>query len=344
MMQTRFGIPRSATSHSAPAGSKPASSKKRNVSLNPHRILHRASSSISQFQDIAILRIRSLPALILGVAVAWSAHPAPAQGGPPFITDDPAPPGNRHWEINFGWIADHNPGNAYYQTPDVDMNYGWGDRIQLKYELPMAVATDSNNTTRAGLGESLLGIKYRAWQHYQPGKPKDDDHIDFSIGTYPQASINNPTSAVRRGIVENGPQYYLPLEATAQIGPVALDGEVGHWFGNQLIPSRWGRGLIAGHAFSERFELYSEIYDLQDANRIGLVPKQRELTVDFGGRQTLDKGGHFRLLFMGGRAIQAVTRQNSEPNWIAYLGIQMLLGPKEPEEPEKAPETPAAKQ
>jgi hypothetical protein len=342
MMQTRFGIPRSATSHSAPAGSKPASSKKRNVSLNPHRILHRASSSISQFQDIAILRIRSLPALILGVAVAWSAHPAPAQGGPPFITDDPAPPGNRHWEINFGWIADHNPGNAYYQTPDVDMNYGWGDRIQLKYELPMAVATDSNNTTRAGLGESLLGIKYRAWQHYQPGKPKDDDHIDFSIGTYPQASINNPTSAVRRGIVENGPQYYLPLEATAQIGPVALDGEVGHWFGNQLIPSRWGRGLIAGHAFSERFELYSEIYDLQDANRIG--PKQRELTVDFGGRQTLDKGGHFRLLFMGGRAIQAVTRQNSEPNWIAYLGIQMLLGPKEPGEPEKAPETPAAKQ
>jgi hypothetical protein len=31
---------------------------------------------------------------------------------------------------------------------------------------------------------------------------------------------------------------------------------------------------------------------------------------------------------MGGRAIQAVTRQNSEPSWIAYLGVQFLLGPK----------------
>ena len=33
-----------------------------------------------------------------------------AQGGPPFITDDPGTPGNHHWEINFGWIANHNPG------------------------------------------------------------------------------------------------------------------------------------------------------------------------------------------------------------------------------------------
>ncbi|MFZ1085805.1 MAG: hypothetical protein WAN35_12645 [Terracidiphilus sp.] len=79
-------------------------------------------------------------------------------------------------------------------------------------------------------------------------------------------------------------------------------------------------------------ELYGEIYDLQDANRIGLGPKQRALTVDFGGRQTLDRAGHLRLHFMGGRGIQTVTRQNSEPNWIAYLGVQILLGPKEENE------------
>ena len=272
--------------------------------------------------------LRQLQLFLLLVA-AGAAPLARAQGGPPFITDDPGTPGNRHWEINFGWIADHNPGNAYYEAPDIDMNYGWGDRIQLKYELPMAVATDPNNTTRAGLGESLLGIKWRPYEHHRAGEPKSDENMDFSLGTYPQALINNPTSAVRRGIVENGPQYYLPLEFTAKWGPIDFDGEVGHWFGNQLVPSRWGRGLIAGHEFSERFELYGEIYDLQDANRIGTVPKQRELTADVGGRQTLDRGGHLRLLFMGGRGIQAVTRQNSEPDWIAYVGVQVLLGPKE---------------
>jgi hypothetical protein len=32
---------------------------------------------------------------------------------------------------------------------------------------------------------------------------------------------------------------------------------------------------------------------------------------------------------MGGRAIQAVTRQNSEPDWIAYVGLLIRLEPKE---------------
>jgi hypothetical protein len=279
--------------------------------------------------------MRRLFQLLLLLLPAFGAALAHAQGGPPFITDDPGTPGNQHWEINFGWIADHNPGNAYYETPDIDMNYGWGDRIQLKYELPMAVATDQNNTTRAGLGESLLGVKWRPYEHHKAGEPKSDDNMDFSLGTYPQVSINNPTSAVRRGIAENGPQYYLPVEFTAQVGPIGFDGEVGRWIGNQNVPSRWGRGLIAGHEFNDRLELYGEIYDLQDANQIGSVPKQRELTLDLGGRQMLDRAGHLRLLFMGGRAIQAVTRQNSEPSWIAYVGVQLLLGPKEKEAPDK---------
>jgi hypothetical protein len=279
---------------------------------------------------------RFFPLLLL-LASSIAAPLAWAQGGPPFITDDPGTPGNKHWEINFGWEADHNPGNAYYETPDVDMNYGWGDRIQLKYELPMAVYTDPNNTTRAGLGESLLGVKWRPYEHHKAGETPSDENMDLSIGTYPQASINNPTSAVRRGIVENGPQYYLPIEMTAKIGPINFNGEVGRWFGNQLIPSRWGRGLIAGREFNAHFELYSEMYDLQDANRIGNVPKQRELTLDVGGRQSLNHSDTIRLLFMGGRAIQAVTRQNSEPNWIAYLGVQFLLGPKEKETPGQTP-------
>jgi hypothetical protein len=277
-------------------------------------------------QGISISKVCRLLLLLLPLVGALPAH---AQGGPPFITDDPGTPGNRHWEINFGWIADHNPGNAYYQLPDIDMNYGWGDRIQLKYELPLAAATDANNTTRAGLGESLLGIKWRPYEHHTAGEPKSDENMNFSVGTYPQVSINNPTSAVHRGIVESGPQYYLPVEATAKLGPIDFNGEVGRWIGNRNVPSRWGRGLIVGHEFSERMELYGEIYNLQDANRIGTTPKQRELTVDFGGRRSLDHAGHLRLLFMGGRSIQAVTRQNSEPNWIAYLGVQILLGPKE---------------
>jgi hypothetical protein len=32
---------------------------------------------------------------------------------------------------------------------------------------------------------------------------------------------------------------------------------------------------------------------------------------------------------MGGRGIQAVTRENSEPSWMGYVGVQILFGPQE---------------
>ena len=252
-----------------------------------------------------------------------------AQGGPPFITDDPGTPGNRQWEINVGFIGNHNPAHASYQLPNIDINYGWGDRIQLMYSPYLAAATDENNTTRTGLGESVFGVKWRYFEHHRAGEPKSDENMNFSLGTYPQVTLNNPTSVVQRGIVEPGPQYYLPAEFTAKWGPIDFNGEVGRWIGNHNVPDRWGRGLIVGHEFSERLELYGEIYDLQDISRMGTAPKQRELTVDVGGRQTLDRNGHLRLLFMGGRGIQAVTRQNSEPDWTAYVGVQILFGPKE---------------
>jgi len=270
------------------------------------------------------------------LVVMASASLLRAQGGPPFITDDPGTPGNRQWEINVAANAIHNPGQSYYQLPVIDVNYGWGDRIQLMYSPSLAAATDDHNTTRAGLGETLLDVKWRYFEHHRLGEPKSDENMNFSLGTYPQALINNPTTSVSRGIVENGPQYYFPAEFTARLGPLSINGEVGRWFGNKLVPNRWGRGLIAGHEFSERLELYGEIYDLQDINRIGTTPRQRALTLDVGGRKTLDRAGHLRLLFLGGRAIQAVTRENSEPDWIAYLGVQFLFGPKQ------APETTTA--
>jgi len=252
--------------------------------------------------------------------------------GPPFITDDPGTPGNRQWEINVGWIGNHNPAHASYQLPNIDINYGWGDRIQLMFSPYLAAATDENNTTRAGLGETVFGVKWRYFEHHSAGQHKSDENMNFSLGTYPQVTINNPTSTVRRGIVEPGPQYYLPAEFTAKWGPIDFNGEVGRWIGNHNVPDRWGRGLIAGHEFCERLELYGEIYDLQDVSRMGTAPKQRALTVDVGGRQTLDRKGHLRLLFMGGRGIHAVTRQNSEPDWMAYVGVQILFGPNEASE------------
>jgi len=304
---------------------------------------------------------------------------ARAQGGPPFITDDPAPPGNHHWEINFGWIGDRNPAAGAYQVPDFDNNYGLGDRIQLKYEIPIAIEETRPQPAAStqpavpgsvlgGLGESLLGIKWRFYEHHPgdpalrgrfgtgllsvfgrapqteskpPGAPEAPEPLtNLSIGTYPQLFLDNPTRAVPRGLVAPGPNFYLPIEVNGRIGPIRYDGEVGYNFGNHAMPQSWGRGLIVGHDFPDSYSTgaYVEFYDQQDANRIPAgqgvgnfatgLPKQRETTLGLGGVQSLNKAGTLNLLLMGGRSFQAVSASNNQPGWIAYVGVQVLLGPK----------------
>src|ERR1700677_4808860 len=90
-----------------------------------------------------------------------------AQGGPPFITDDPGTPGNRRWEINLGWTDQRTPGSTEFGLPLLDANYGLGDRIELTYESPWAILRESGEPTRAGAGDSLFGFK---WRYYDAGE------------------------------------------------------------------------------------------------------------------------------------------------------------------------------
>jgi hypothetical protein len=199
--------------------------------------------------------------LIIGVGscCAWG------QGGPPFRTDDPDTPGNKHWEINFGWIGDRNPAAGAYQVPDFDINYGLGDRVQLKYELPIAIEEQrplpaspafpqgQEGLVLAGLGESLLGVKIRYYEHHpgdpwfgrnppskSSGEPDAEKPVNLSFGTYPQLYLNNPTRSVARGLVASGPNFYLPVEVAGRIGPIRYNADAGYNFGNR---SSWGMSL-----------------------------------------------------------------------------------------------------
>ena len=326
----------------------------------------------------------------VGVLLLPCGLTACAQGGPPFRTDDPETPGNKHLEINFGFVGARNPASGSYQVPDFDFNYGLGDRLQLKYELPIALEETRSQSSLdgtpaisgqviGGLGESLLGIKWRFYEHHEggarfannfgtgliglfshkaedkpaasagdsPGAVDAEPRVNLSISTYPQLFLDNPTRSVPRGLVAPGPSFYLPLEVNGRIGPLRVDAEVGYNFGNRNVPQSWGRGLLVGHEFSDSTEIYVELYDQQDANRVpagrGLgqfatgFAKQRQLTLDVGGRQALNKRKVLNLLLMGGRSVQSVSADNSQPSWIAYVGLQVLIGPKAPEAAQAEP-------
>jgi hypothetical protein len=84
-----------------------------------------------------------------------------AQGGPPLRTDDPGTPGNKNWEINIACRQTFSPIEREIEIPLVDVNYGVGDRIQLKFEIPYLYRDDGSGQYRRALGDALFGMKWR---------------------------------------------------------------------------------------------------------------------------------------------------------------------------------------
>ncbi len=271
--------------------------------------------------------------LLTTAALAAFAPVVRAQGGPPFLSDDPDTPGNRNWEINTGFIGDRNPLAGSYETPDLDINYGVGHRLQLKYELPLAIQEVRGDSSHviAGLGNSLLGVKYRFYAHHtkeQRKNPPGERESNFGLSLYPQLGLNNPTSSVTRGVVEAGPQFLLPIEGNVNLGPVQISAELGYWFAYNHAPNAWLRGFVVEHEFKNKAELGVELYDISQVQGSADSPPTRESTLGVGGRFPI--AGHESLRFIGmvGRAFLPVTPTNGQPSWIAYTGLQFLVGSK----------------
>ncbi|PYS80606.1 MAG: hypothetical protein DMF70_10550, partial [Acidobacteria bacterium] len=107
--------------------------------------------------------MRSLILLLFLVAVCVVSLPrrVMAQGGPPLLTDDPETPGNRHWEINVAWTLSQKQNARLFAIPLIDINYGLGERIQLKAEVPWLVLQDRQRGTQSGIGSTNVGVKWR---------------------------------------------------------------------------------------------------------------------------------------------------------------------------------------
>lgn len=60
--------------------------------------------------------------------------PCRSSRGPPLETDDPDTPGAGRWEINAATTLEKRR-DVWEWTPLLDINYGIGERVQLKLKL-----------------------------------------------------------------------------------------------------------------------------------------------------------------------------------------------------------------
>ena len=173
---------------------------------------------------------------------------ASAQGGPPLRTDDPWTPGDGHWEINLAATVEELDGRRAIEAPLLDINYGLGERLQLKYEIPWVFVDEPDGEEMNGLGKSMAGVKWRFL----------DSGLAMSI--YPQIEFeNHGSSSVDRGIVESGTSILVPVEVAWNLGELGMNFELGREFIDGAS-DEWLAGLALSRSVSEHVELLAEVH------------------------------------------------------------------------------------
>jgi hypothetical protein len=251
--------------------------------------------------------VRAAPRTSLAVALLalGTGSSAAAQGGPPHRTDEPGTPGPGHWEVNTAVTIERIQGQTAFEAPLADVNYGVGERIQLKVEMPLELIVGSGRRLDTGLGNPLIGVKWRF---------AEDTASGFAISTYPQLELVSPARTDAARLERGGDALLLPVEVTGRWGELDLNAEVGY----QLVAHTSGEiiyALAVGRELSARLGLAAECHATSDARLA-----ERTTVCSVGGREMV--GEHFTLLGAVGRGVGGPRAER--PSLAAYLGLQTV--------------------
>ncbi|MFT3762254.1 MAG: hypothetical protein QM761_06500 [Pseudoxanthomonas sp.] len=212
-------------------------------------------------------------------------------------------PGPGNWEVNIAFTGKHSADVWEGETPLLDINYGVGETIQLKYEVPWVMQHEED--TRSGPGNSMVGVKWRFFDAGEKG---------WVVSTYPQLEFRNPGSgSVRRGLAEDGTDFFLPLELERDFGSFVFGAEVGHDFRTRGGDG-WAGGIVLGREVRDGAELMAEVHGESDSS-LG----RNAVAVNFGGRFAL--GPRSALLVSVGRDLHNALEDRATA--FGYLALQL---------------------
>src|SRR6476620_7706315 len=236
--------------------------------------------------------------------VAFAARIAFGQGGPPMITDDPGTPGNGKWEDNLAIIFEHHPSEISIDLPEVDLNYGVGDHIQLTLQTAPVLLKRSGHGVIGGPGSVEAAVKWRFLDEATSG-------IDMSM--FPRVIFNVAQSSVRRGLAEDGTRFQMPFQASKAFGRLHVDAEVGPR-ANTVGRSEWLDGIVCGFDVTKQTMLMTELHDESRMNFSRDV-----LTLNFGLRHEFTET--YILIVSMGHELRSPDQPTA---LIGYFGMQFV--------------------
>ncbi|HWE47189.1 MAG TPA: transporter [Caulobacteraceae bacterium] len=220
--------------------------------------------------------ILCVAALAAGLGLA-----SPAFAGPPFITDDPEPTDQGHWEIYTFTEGTHTPGDTAGEA-GLDFNYGGAKNLQLTAVIPAGYDNSS-----WGMGDVELAAKYKFLHQ--------DGPAGLDVAVFPRVFL--PTAFDRHG--DRHASLLIPIWAQKDFGKWSVFGGGGY----QINPGAgnrnfWISGLTVTRQLSERFMLGAEVYHQTADTDLG-----RDWTVvNLGGQVKMTK--HWSLLVSGGPGVE----------------------------------------
>jgi hypothetical protein len=238
------------------------------------------------------------------MSVAAVARVAFGQGGPPMITDDPGTPGNGKWENNFAIIFEHRPNETSMDVPEIDLNYGVGDHIQLTLQTAPVLSKRSGHGVIGGMGETEAAVKWRFFDEATSG---------FDVSMFPRVIFNVAQASVRRGLAEDGTRFQIPFQAAKTFGRLHLDAE----FGPRAITvgrSEWLCGIVCGFDLTKPTMLMAELHDEARMNFSRDV-----LTLNFGLRHEFTE--NYILIVSMGHELRSPDQSTA---LIGYFGMQFV--------------------
>jgi hypothetical protein len=225
-----------------------------------------------------------------------------AQGGPPLVTDDPGTPGNKHWEINVAYTQTKFNYGTVYELPHIDLNYGYGNNVQLKLEGPLTIF-NGDRENYASLGYTDWGVKWR-FEEETKSRP--------ALSTYPQIIFVGNQGLARLGVIDPGTTFLLPGEALKTFGHLILDVEAGLLF-RQFTGTEFDMGICGEYDVIKDLALLGEVHDLTSTAFV-----QDELIWNLGFKYDFTE--HQSLICSAGRGFGPSGPDN--PTFATYMGIQ----------------------
>jgi hypothetical protein len=220
------------------------------------------------------------------------------------ITDDPGTPGNGKWEINLAVTFEHRSGETSYDAPEIDLNYGVGERIQLTLQTAPVILDRNGHGPIGGLGGTEAALKWRFL---------DQEKIGFDMSMFPRVIFNVTQSSVRRGLAEDGTRFQIPFQIAKTFGRFHADAEAGP-VGVSVGRSEWLYGMVGGFDVAKPTMLMAE---LRGTSRMNF--SQQVVTLNFGLRHEFTET-RILIISLG----HEIVSPDQPLALIGYCGMQLV--------------------